>query len=78
MTVMATQKPPTPAQRAAIRYFNGDVAAGANRWSATTYKVCERNGWIEAVDVWPFRQTTRAGAEAVGMEHAPKVPPTND
>jgi hypothetical protein len=78
MTVMATQKSPTPTQRQAIRYFNGDVAAAAGRSSAATYKACERNGWIEEIDVWPYHQATRAGAEAVGMEYSPKVPPAND
>lgn len=78
MTVMATRKTPTPTQRQTIRYFNGDLTAAAGRSSQTTYNVCERNGWIEEINVFPYHQATRAGAEAVGMEYAPKVSPTND
>jgi len=61
---------PTPSQARVIAQFNGDVAAhnGHRRPTDTTYKVCEKKGWIEQIEAWPYHRTTQAGADAIGVE----------
>jgi hypothetical protein len=56
---------PTRTQIAAIIYFNGGPVPPANRMSESTYAVCRRNGWIKAIDDFPFHRTTDKGRELI-------------
>jgi hypothetical protein len=69
---MTKMPQPTPAQDRVIRQFNGDTTAhnGHRTPTETTYKICERNGWIEQIETWPYHRTTQAGADAIGVELA--------
>jgi len=68
---------PTPAQERVIRQFNGDRTAhhGHRSPSPSTYDICERNGWIEQIEEWPYLCTTDVGRAAIGAD-APVGPPT--
>jgi hypothetical protein len=64
---MSAPPKPTPAQERLIRYFAGEATADRQRPPAgPTYAACERNGWIEKTDEWPYHRTTDAGRDAIG------------
>jgi len=53
---------PTSAQVEVVRYFN-DGTLPSRPYGQGTYAVCERHGWIERCDQWPYHRTTDAGRE---------------
>lgn len=60
---------PTPAQEAAIRYFDNPAAyAGKTvaRMTSATYRACRDRGWLESSDEWPYHRTTDTGRRAIG------------
>jgi len=59
-----TTKIPTRTQAEIIRYFNGGPVPSV-RSTQATYRACERNGWIEPIDVSPFYRTTNPGRLAL-------------
>lgn len=61
---------PTPAQVELIRAYGGEQRSG-RRVGNATLRSCDRNGWIEPTEQWPYHRTTKLGAEAAGMEYDP-------
>jgi len=55
---------PTATQVEVIRYFAGK---GTGKLNPRSYPPCVRNGWIEAIEEFPYHRTTNAGRIAVGI-----------
>ncbi|MEU3452244.1 hypothetical protein ABZ671_01175 [Micromonospora sp. NPDC006766] len=62
----ATAKP-TPAQAAMIAYFH-DGTRSSVRSNQASYTVCEREGWVEKTESFPYHRATDAGIRAIGRE----------
>lgn len=58
---------PSPSQAAAIAYFHNGTRSGV-RFNQASYTACEREGWIEPIDDFPFHRATDDGIRAIGLE----------